>query len=459
MNIWINKCTQDEYSEEFSTPYIMNITNKGDSTIKSDIKDIWFDLGCLQIDSIYEDLYIISLSVFAIDKRFPRRFSKDSWTREIKVSIPVINIEKWNNVKTKWEKMLRFLSGDIWNINFRQTSQRYCKETKKNPPSNVGNSFDCLCLFSGGLDSYCGAIKLLQEKNSVCFVGYKEYPKLEQRQTALFNILNQNYPDINKRIINFTAIPRAPIYNAKLSNHDEKTSRSRSLLFICGALSIANILGDKIPLYIPENGFIGLNIPLTSSRRGSCSTRTTHPYFINTLLSILKEVGINNDVRNFFSYSSKKDVVNAVENTHAFTQGVEMTISCSHPCLPRWKGNEYPINCGYCYPCLIRKSSLKHLNLNNDIYTEPNSLTMDFLNFHHEFDDKASDVRAVLSMVYKNKEITDENLRKMINCTGEMQPIEVKKFMKVYRDTINDLIELISGSDEMKEYLGLIHND
>ena len=84
---------------------------------------------------------------------------------------------------------------------------------------------------------------------------------------------------------------------------------------------------------------------------------------------------------------------------------------------------------------------------------------MDFLNFHHEFDDKASDVRAVLSMVYKNKEITDENLRKMINCTGEMQPIEVKKFMKVYRDTINDLIELISGSDEMKEYLGLIHND
>jgi len=462
MNIWINKCVREEHINDFDNPYVINITNEGDSIIKSDIKKVWFDLGCLQIDSIYEDLYIISLVVFAIDKRLPRRHSRDSWTREINVSIPVINIKKWDKIKSTWERLLRFLSGDIWCISFRETTQRYYKETNKTSPSRVENSYDCLCLFSGGLDSFCGAIKLLEKRNAVCFVGYKEYPKLAKRQKALYDILHKYYPEIPKQILNFTAIPRAPIYNGELSNEGENTSRSRSLLFICGALTIANIMGDDIPLYIPENGFIGLNIPLTSSRRGSCSTRTTHPYFISKLQYILKEVGINNKISNFFVFSSKKDVVNSVKNTPAFAAGVEKTISCSHPCLPRWSKSgyrEYPLNCGYCYPCLIRKSAIRHLNLKNDRYTEQNSLSMEFLSNHINFDDKGSDVRAVLAMLYKNKDISDENLKIMISSTGEMKPSEVDKFIKVYRDSFNNLIELISDSAEMKEYLGMSNNE
>lgn len=462
MNIWINKCIQEEPVQGFENPYVFNITNRGDSTIKSDIKDIWFNLGRLQIDSIYEDLYIIALVVFAIDKKISRRTSNDSWTRIFNVSIPVLNLQHWNRCKNMWEKMLRFLSGDIWNINFRESAQRYCKNTNRIPANRVQGNYDCLCLFSGGLDSFCGAIRLLEERKSVCFVGYKEYPKLGDRQKELYDILKHDYPDINKNLFNFTASPRAPLHNGELSNEEENTSRSRSLLFICGALTIANIFGGDIPLYIPENGFIGLNVPLTSSRKGSCSTRTTHVNFIKRFECILSTVGITNRIENFFAFSSKKEVVNSVENTEAFLEGVERTISCSHPCLPRYSktGNrEYPLNCGYCYPCLIRKSSLRHLNLQNDRYTEPNSLTVEFLNRHNNFDDKASDVRAVLTAVHKYKDVSDEELKRIIMCTGEVSASDVEKFMEVFKDTISDLIELISESSEMEEYMGLHTNE
>lgn len=59
----------------------------------------------------------------------------------------------------------------------------------------------------------------------------------------------------------------------------ENTSRGRSLLFLCAAVSIAGIMGKQVPVYIPENGFIGLNVALTNGRKGSCSTRTTAPLF------------------------------------------------------------------------------------------------------------------------------------------------------------------------------------
>ena len=70
----------------------------------------------------------------------------------------------------------------------------------------------------------------------------------------------------------------------------------RSFLFLCIALTIAGIIGNDIPVYIPENGFIGLNIPLTNSRKGSCSTRTTHPYFISSFNEMLKIIGIENQI-------------------------------------------------------------------------------------------------------------------------------------------------------------------
>ena len=66
------------------------------------------------------DLLYISLFVFYIDRIHPRDMSIDSWSRNINMNIPVIELEKWDSNKELLQNMLNFLSGDTWKIEFRK---------------------------------------------------------------------------------------------------------------------------------------------------------------------------------------------------------------------------------------------------------------------------------------------------------------------------------------------------
>ena len=69
--------------------------------------------------------------------------------------------------------------------------------------------------------------------------------------------------------------------------------RSRSLVFCALGVFASRSLGRHIPLLVPENGFIAINIPLTPSRIGTSSTRTTHPFFVESLTAALAGVGLD----------------------------------------------------------------------------------------------------------------------------------------------------------------------
>ena len=112
------------------------------------------------MEYIYEDLFIIGLSVFALDKRISRSLFDDAWTREIEVSIPVLEKNKWDRTCDKWNELLSFLTGDIWKIKFRSTSAEYGFHKNANRSKIDISGCDCVSLFSGGLDLFCGAIKL-----------------------------------------------------------------------------------------------------------------------------------------------------------------------------------------------------------------------------------------------------------------------------------------------------------
>ena len=75
-------------------------------------------------------------------------------------------MDKWNNCEAQWNKILSFLTGDEWKISFRQATTEYGTHKNSNRKHIDVSGCDCVSLFSGGLDSYCGAIKLLQEGHS-----------------------------------------------------------------------------------------------------------------------------------------------------------------------------------------------------------------------------------------------------------------------------------------------------
>ncbi|MBU5486568.1 hypothetical protein KQI77_00060 [Clostridium sp. MSJ-8] len=454
MKFWIDKENEMLPDDTWKDSYIFTLTRQKYSTIFTGIADTWYRMDCLKIPEIFEDLFVIGISIFALDKRISRRLFTDCWTRDISVSIPVLKLENWIGTEKKWNQILGFLTGDKWDIHFRKCINMYSQRKNQNRIHLDIDKCDCISLFSGGLDSYCGAIKLLEDGKSPCLIGHNEYPKLRKKQAQFISDFQKIYQNQKIEFVSFSANSRAP----KNMNDDkligsENTSRGRSLLFLCAALSIAGILGNDIPVYIPENGFIGLNIPLTNSRKGTCSTRTTHPYFLNSLLEILKDVGINNPIINFFAYSTKREIVDSVKDKEAFKIHYIDTISCSHPCLARYNkngNNEYPINCGYCYPCLIRKSSLLDVK---DYKYSYEAETIEFLEKYGETE-KASDLRAVISSVYRYNKLDNEKIKEMIRCYGHLSEESIEKFLKVYKSTMNDLIELFSNDEEIKKLIG-----
>lgn len=452
MKFWIRKENDADPGLEWKDSYILTLNRDSGSTIYSGLPSIWYHLGRQNMIPIYEDLFVIGLSVFSLDKRIARNLFSDSWTRQIDVSIPVLEIDTWHGCETQWNKILSFLTGDEWKISFRQATTECGTHKNRNRLHIDLSGCDCVSLFSGGLDSYCGAIKLLQEGHSPVLVGHNEYPKLRYIQEQFCSNFNECYPSQKSVFLGFTAGARAPFrLDGERLQKSENTSRERSLLFLCAAISIAGIMGKEIPVYIPENGFIGLNVALTNSRKGSCSTRTTHPYFLNSFNKLIASVGIQNRIFNFFAFKTKREIVNLVSKTKAFKQGYKNTISCSHPCVSRYNrvgSREYPVNCGFCYPCIIRKGSLQDVELD----TDENLKASEFLKAEANRD-KSADLFAVLSSIHRYKELSEKDIERLIRCTGRLGHDEIQSFKRVYRQGMDDLIEYFSKDSGMEEWM------
>src|SRR5699024_9447531 len=79
-----------------------------------------------------------------------------------------------------------------------------------------------------------------------------------------------------------------------------------------------------------------------------------------------------------------------------FIERYKDTLSCSHPVQSRYDGISPPINCGYCYPCLIRRSSLVANGFLDNHYNPEYALDKKFLEANIKFDGIGSDLRAVL---------------------------------------------------------------
>ncbi len=454
MKIWINKVKESQKTNEYEDAGTINIDIKFSSNLSSNIRDNWYNLGVKTIKPIYEDLYMLSLVTFAVDKRVPRNMFPDAWTRKLNVSVPVIELETWNSVRDDINKMLSYLSGDEWNFNFRESEPNSNYRSQKKTPPHRPEHLDtirAISLFSGGLDSFCGAHKLLSENTPTIFVRFQEYGPLKGLQNELIGALQSTYQESKCDLFTFTAVARSLFLSDNKKLKSENTSRSRSFLFLCAALTVAGIVGDGIPVYIPENGFIGLNLPMTPGRLGSCSTRTTHPYFLSMFNAILEKININHRIVNPFAFSTKREMVNQFKEIQSFQNYYDKTISCSHPCNGRWAGYPIPRNCGYCYPCLIRQSSLLDINSQNERYGE-NIFRSDYIKTTNE--SKHSDLEDLLSAIIIADESTDSQLKKRIIMTGKLSSEEIERFLRLYRCTISDLKQLLRKSNDYLRLIG-----
>jgi hypothetical protein len=58
------------------------------------------------------DLMVFATLIYLADIRISRSIhSQDSWTREIEIQLPVMNLETWNSSSTDLTRMLNFFNG------------------------------------------------------------------------------------------------------------------------------------------------------------------------------------------------------------------------------------------------------------------------------------------------------------------------------------------------------------
>lgn len=306
------------------------------------------------------DLLYISLMVFYVDKKVKRAQQEDVWTRDLELYIPVKNEDKWNLCKPLLVDALNFLTGDHWTLHFRswipltEIECGYLKGRYRFRKSIRKIDSDVFCMLSGGLDSFIGAINLLKEGKQPIFISHYGGGKgVKGFQDNVVRLLCAQYGISIKRFYRFYAAAQ---------NGSEDSTRSRSLMFFAHAIAVASGMNHHVDLYIPENGVISLNIPLTVMRLGSLSTRTTHPYFMGLLQELINALGLDITLINPFQFMTKGEMMKTCSDISFLNNHYHLTMSCSHPDQGRWSGQKVG-HCGECLPCTIRKASIKAANL------------------------------------------------------------------------------------------------
>lgn len=298
------------------------------------------------------DILTLAGLVYLADTRISRSLhSQDSWTREIAMEIPVYNLEKWTPLGGLVTRMLNFLTGDRWIISLRKRDEELSEKPEDETPPR---EFDAVTLFSGGMDSLIGTINHLENHNKIALISHAGDAHTKNAQSKLLAHFQGKYPDLDPLYLDLWMVFRK---NLIPGGRNENTTRSRSFLFIAFGIFAMSGMKGVSTLEVPENGLIALNVPLEELRIGSHSTRTTHPFYLDSWNQVLIGLGIDLSVRNPYWYMTKGEMADKCLNKDFLLQMIQDSISCSSPQKARWSGVA-PQHCGYCVPCIIRRAAM-----------------------------------------------------------------------------------------------------
>jgi hypothetical protein len=288
------------------------------------------------------DILRISMAVVAADHGVIRKSGQDGWTREIELEIPVEDPQTWKQLESDVAQMLKFLTGDIWQLKFKSAKHRLVDETKQ--PKHLDGRI--VSLLSGGADSLVGALDLAAHDQVFTTISQTSSDAVLQRMFATVASA--------KRHLAWT-------HGVHIPSVSEDSQRARSMGFFAFGLAAAASTdaysaGDTVELHASENGLISLNPPLTPTRIGSASTRTTHPCFIAHLQSLLDRLRVNVTLTNKYQRMTKGEMFSACEQPETLSELASRSMSCG-------KSRRINMHCGRCVPCIIRRAAFHHSNI------------------------------------------------------------------------------------------------
>lgn len=288
------------------------------------------------------DFATFALAVSAADLAVPRASSADGWTRVMELNVALVDPGPFTQIAPSLQEMLRFLTGDFWHLSFDGGGML--------PPVSTAPKIfdaDCVSLLSGGVDSLVGAIDLTHQGRRPLFVSQMAKGDSETQVRYAKKL------GAAERHLQWN-------HNIRVVHPTERSTRGRSIVFFAFAALAASALATEhqpAKVFVPENGFISLNIPLNAGRAGSLSTKTTHPVFLERLQTAWKALGLKAELVRPYAFKTKGELMAECLDRATLADLVGESTSCG-----RFGYYNYT-HCGRCVPCLVRRSSFLRADL------------------------------------------------------------------------------------------------
>ena len=301
------------------------------------------------------DLIEIASYVYAADQLARRDSLKmpqlgASWRRSFRFTVAIRDVAFWarQDVLDQLITTLEFLSDDAFSFRFetlkpRPPTQAYFKYDADGPTS--GFQPDEVLLFSGGLDSFAGALDAALDRNRrVALVSHRASPLVASFQRRLVKALRERAG--HERLLHLSV---------EITKGSDKavefTQRSRSFLFAVLGFLVAQLF-DRRRISFYENGIVSLNLPLASHVVGTRATRTTHPKVLHDFGALFTLVADQDvEVGNPFFWKTKADVVRRIAELGCGSL-IPSTFSCASV---REATRQSGRHCGVCSQCLDRR--------------------------------------------------------------------------------------------------------
>lgn len=300
------------------------------------------------------DLLEIAGYVFAADRcitRGPRAAVEyHAWSRVLQFHIRVRDYNFWSqpHVRATLSRALEFMTGDA--------SYEFAFEPgHSTPPTSLfdrpgfslgsGKARVRVTLFSGGLDSLCGALELLESDGTkVVLVSHQSQSGSLRTQKALVKALQSRYPT---RVFHYRFECTLRGIRAR-----EETQRTRSFLYTCIAYAIASAYGEN-SFHVYENGVTGINLRRREDLANARASRTTHPQAVARLaefFSVVADKRVN--IHLPFLFLTKADVISKLVR-----RGPEL-ISSAVSCSRTFQTEGQATHCGKCFQCIDRRIAI-----------------------------------------------------------------------------------------------------
>ena len=274
-----------------------------------------------------------------------------SWSRRFHMRIRVRDLEFWGRaeVQASLNRALAFMTGHE-SFSFSFEGGHDTGPTSLFDRADVDGPFlgqrPAVMLFSGGLDSLCGAVRTLANtEQPVILVSHQSQPVIKRVQRALVTALDSRFP---QRVHHFTFESTLRGLRAI-----EETQRSRTFLYTAIGFAICEAIGSET-LTVHENGVTSLNLPRREDMANARASRTTHPRAIGNMAHLLSLIAERQfTIATPFLWKTKRDVVSMLVSAEAENL-ITSTVSCTRTFQRLPEGT----HCGECLQCLDRRLAI-----------------------------------------------------------------------------------------------------